>query len=156
MASCYVVKSGAGDTEKGIIDFTSKECISNMVQTWLFAKETGFTTNGYIIFPTARVCGSYNNAKVGISVKFNYPTDFNVLTDIITTYTSSTKTTGYNLNTPSKIKEGNYSYWNKIFNHESVYVSEDVECKYPEIKKHFGEWYDYRDLRYIDVIKYPS
>lgn len=158
MADCYIVRRGGtgGSNEKGIIDLTDKECILNMVKTWLFAEETGFTTNGYIVFPSARVCGSYGSYTVGISVKFNYPTDFNVLTDVITTYTGSNRIYGYNLKKVNSIRDGPYSYWNKMFDNDIVYISEDVQCAYPEIKKHFGKWHDYRDLRYIDVVKYPS
>ena len=153
MADCYIVRRGGGG--KNTFDFTDKDFLLSMTENWLFAKGNGFTTNGYIIFPNAKVCGSYGSNTVGISVKFNYPTDFNVLTDVITTYTSSVRTIGYQLNKSNKVKEGEYSYWVRIFNNESVYLSEDVQCVYPEIKKHFGKWHDYRDLRYIDVVKLP-
>ena len=154
MSDCYIVRRGGGG--KNTFDFTDKDFLLSMTKNWLFAKGNGFTTNGYIIFPSAKVCGSYGSNTVGISVKFNYPTDFNVLTDVITTYTYSALTTGYWLNKPNKVKEGNFTYYSRIFDNECVYVSEDVQCAYPEIKKHFGKWHDYRDLRYIDVVKYPA
>ena len=155
MADCYIVRRGGTGGGKSTFDITDKDFLLSMTENWLFAEETGYTTNGYIIFPNGKVCGSYSSYTVGISVKFNYPTDFNVLTDVITTYTSSVRTTGYRLNKSNKVKEGDYSYWVEIFDNESIYISENVECKYPEIKKHFGKWHDYRDLRYIDVVKLP-
>ena len=155
MADCYIVRRGGAGGGKSTFDITNKDFLLSMTENWLFAKENGFTTNGYIIFPDARVCGSFGSNTVGISVKFNYPTDFNILTDVITTYTGSTMTTEYRLNNPNKLKAGDYTYWNRILNWESVYISENVECIYPEIKKHFGKWHDYKSLRYIDIVKLP-
>lgn len=155
MADCYIVRrGGTGDGEKGIIDLTDKECIINMINTWLFADGSDFTTNGYIAYPNAHVIGSYGNQQVGISVRYNYPTDFDISIDGITTYTSSNKVYGYKLKKANSIRSGPYGYYIDPFNGDR-YISENVECKYPEIKKHFGKWHDYRDLRYIDIVKLP-
>ena len=151
----YVVKSGSGG-EKGVIDLTDKKCLSNMVKTWIFAEDSIYNTNGYIIFPNGRIVGSYNNTPVKISVKYNYPSDFNPCLDINTLDDKSTRVYGYRIGKGDITQDGPYSYFYNIFSQNFSYISEDVECEYPEIKKHFGYWHDYSNLRYIDVVKYPA
>lgn len=161
MADCYIVRrGGTGGGEKGIIDLTDKDCLLNMLETWFFAEGTGVVTNGYVVLPSGIFYGSYSsNKQLKVEAKYNYPTALNFLVDTRLTATSSTSSniTEYDFNNPTGIMGNSYTTVTSIFNNGEAYISEDVECKCPEVKKHFGTWCDYKNLnlRFIDVVKLP-
>ncbi len=160
MADCYIVRRGGAGGEKGVIDLTDKDCLVNMLETWFLAEGTVGVTNGYVLFSNGVFFTAYNSGKqLKLQMRYDYPTtvDFLLNSRVSATVSSSSyNVTKYDFTIPNSMKVGSYTYLSEPLSNKIVYISEDVECSNAEIKKHFGTWFNYGTLRYIDVVKYPA